>query len=284
MTLCKATFLGCWCCLLVAPLLAQDQPLMEISGKVIDADSLTPLGSVHVYVLNDEQGTITNSNGFFSISMLANDTLVFSAVSYETRYYLLPDSLKRGKPFIEVAMKLRTVQLKEVVVYGQLNPAAVRRYLENINNKKREDNPPDIKRQRPTAEPKTVPKEREHTVGFGSSLEGGTALEGVLTGLANLFNKRAQQQKRINKLLEARRNQEAQRIYLEFIMSKFNEELVAEATGLSGASLERFMEYCNFSNEFIYSATEYELLAAIFAKLERFERYYHRYPVNKNSQ
>ena len=270
--------------MLMAPTLAQDLKFLEISGKVIDADSLQPLNSVHVYVLNKEEGTITNKNGYFSLTLEVSDTLVFSAVSYQTKYYVLPDSLKRGKPYIEIALQLRTIQLKEVVVYGQLNPAAVRRYLENVNNKKREDNPPDIRRDKPTAEPKTVPKERKTTVGFGSSLEGGMALEGVLTGLANLFNKRAQQQKRINKLLEAQKNQEAQMIYLEFIRSKFNEEVVAEATGLQGNRLQRFIEYCNFSNEFIYSATEYELLAAIFAKLERFERYYNRYPVSKDSQ
>jgi len=233
-----------------------------------------PLSSVHVYILNGEDGTITNKNGFFSIRMNPSDTLIFSAVSYQTSQYVLPDSLKKGNPFIEIALTLRTVQLKEVVVYGQLNPAAVRRYLDNIKNKKREDNPPDIQRKVPSAEPKTVPKGRKHTVGLGSSLEGGAALEGVLTGLANLFNKRAQQQKRINKLLEARKNQEAQIAYQEFIKSKFNEKVVAEATGLEGKRLLLFLEYCNFNSEFIYSATEYELLEAIFAKLERFNQYY----------
>ncbi len=269
----KAVALGLWCFLWSLSLNAQDQSLL-LAGKVIDADSLRPLPSVHIYILNGEDGTITNKNGFFSIRMNPSDTLIFSAVSYQTRQYVLPDSLKEGNPFIEIALTLRPVQLKEVVVYGQLNPAAVRRYLDNIKNKKRQDNPPDIQRKVPSAEPKTVPKGRKHTVGLGSSLEGGAALEGVLTGLANLFNKRAQQQKRINKLLEARKNQEAQIAYQEFIKSKFNEKLVAEATGLEGKRLLLFLEYCNFNSEFIYSATEYELLEAIFAKLERFNQYY----------
>lgn len=256
---------------------AQIRGTVEISGKVVEAESLLPIASVHVFILRQEQGTISNRNGFFSISMEVGDTLVFSSVSYETEYYVLPDSLRKGKPFIEIFLKPRTVQLKEVVVHGQLNPAAVRRYLDNINNKKREENPPDLGRQVPKSQPKTVPQARKHTVGLGSSMEGGAALEGVLTGLANLFNKRAQQQKRIARLLEEQKNLEAQRAYQEFIKSKFNREIVAEATGLEGQRLQLFLDYCNFSHEFIYAATEYELLAAIFGKLERFEKYYRRY-------
>lgn len=269
----KKAIPGLWCLLWSLSIIAQDRSL-ELAGKVIDADSLRPIPSVHVYVLNGETGTITNKNGFFSIRINPHDTLVLSEVSYQTKQFLLPDSLNKGRPYVEIAMQLRTVKLKEVVVYGQLNPAAVRRYLDNINNKKRADNPPDVFKKIPDAEPKSSPEARKHTVGLGSSLEGGAALEGVLTGLANLFNKRAQQQKRINKLLEARKNQEAQLAYQEFIKSKFNENVVQEATGLTGRKLQRFLDYCNFTNEFIYSATEYEILAAIFAKLDRFNRYY----------
>ncbi len=247
-------------------------PLINLSGKVVDADSLSPIPSVYIYVPDQETGAITNENGFFSIRIKATDTLVFSAVNYQSKFYILPDSLKRGSPYIELALSLRTIELSEVVVQGHLNPAAVRRYLDNINKKKRDENPPNIYRDKPTSEPKTTPKGREHTVSLGTSTkpEGGAALEGALTGLANLFNKRAQQQKRIAVLLEARRNREAQETYREFINSRFNEDVVAEATGLKGRQLEEFLQYCNLSDEFIYNASEYELLAAIFARYYRF--------------
>lgn len=263
--------------LAVFQLQAQTRDTVQVSGKVVEGETQLPIASVHVFILNQEQGTISNKNGFFSIKIPVNDTLVFSSVSYETKYYVLPDSLRRGRPFIEIALDSRLVQLREVVVHGQLNPAAVRRYLDNINSKRRSENPPDLNREIPKSEPKTVPKERKHTVGLGSSMEGGAALEGVLTGLANLFNKRAQQQKRIAKLLEERKNLEAQRAYQDFLKSKFNQEIVAEATGLEGRRLQLFLDFCNFSDEFIYAATEYEMLAAIFGKLERFEKNYKRY-------
>ena len=249
--------------------------VIDVSGKVIDADSLSPIGSVFIYVPDQENGAITNENGFFSITIKPTDTLIFSAVNYLPKIYVLPDTLRSGKPYIEIALTLRTIELKEVVVQGHLNPAAVRRYLENVNRKKKEENPPNIYRNKPQSEPITKPAGREHTVSLGTSTkpEGGAALEGALTGLANLFNKRAQQQKRIAALLEARRNREAQQAYKDFIDSRFNEEVVAEATGLAGRDLREFLEYCNLSDEFIYYATEYELLEAIFSRYYRFMKY-----------
>jgi hypothetical protein len=246
--------------------------LIDVSGKVVDADSLSPVSSVFIYVPDTEKGAITNENGFFSITIQPTDTLIFSAVNYLPKVYVLPDSLRSGRPFIEIALTLRTIELDEVVVQGHLNPAAVRRYLDNVNKKRRQENPPNIYRDKPQSEPKTRPAGREHTVSLGTSTkpEGGAALEGALTGLANLFNKRAQQQKRIAALLEARKNLEAQRAYREFINSKFNEDVVSEATGLEGQELNEFLDYCNLSDEFIYYASEYELLEAIFSRYYRF--------------
>ena len=249
--------------------------LINVSGKVIDADSLTPIPSVFIFIPGQDAGAITNENGFFSILMPSTDTLVFSSVNYESTFYVLPDSLRKGSPYIEVPMTLRTIELDEVIVKGHLNPAAVRRYLDNVNRKRKDDNPPNIYRNKPQSEPKTRPEGRDHTVSLGTSTkpEGGAALEGVLTGLANLFNKRAQQQKRIAALLEARQNREAQEAYQDFIDSKFNEDVVAEATGLSGAQLRDFLDYCNLSNEFIYYASEYELMEAIFDRYYRYMKY-----------
>ncbi len=255
-----------------SPTLGQTASWIDVSGKVIDADSLTPIASVFIYVPDMEIGTISNENGFFSISIKTTDTLVFSAVNYISKFYVLPDSLRKGSPYIEIPMVLRTIVLKEVIVKGHLNPAAVRRYLDNLNRKRREDHPPNIYRHKPHSEPITTPAGRKHTVSLGTSTkpEGGAALEGVLTGLANLFNKRAKQQKRIAVLLEARQNREAQEAYKDFINSKFNENVVAEATGLKGPRLDEFLRYCNLTDEFIYYATEYELIEAIFIRYYRF--------------
>ena len=93
---------------------AQNTSLINVSGKVMDADSLTPIGSVYIYVPNQDAGAISNENGFFSIQINPSDTLVFSAVNYLSTFYILPDSLRRGRPYIEIPMQLRTIKLKKL--------------------------------------------------------------------------------------------------------------------------------------------------------------------------
>jgi len=51
---------------------AQNTSLIELSGKVIDADSLTPIASVYIYVPDQDVGAISNENGFFSIQIYSS--------------------------------------------------------------------------------------------------------------------------------------------------------------------------------------------------------------------
>ena len=53
-----------------------------IRGMVVDSVSFSALPGVHVTVKNSVRGTATNTQGFFSISALPTDTLVFSLVGY----------------------------------------------------------------------------------------------------------------------------------------------------------------------------------------------------------
>ena len=248
---------------------------IRLSGRVIDVDSLQPLPSVHIFRQSDSLGTISSENGYFSIILQPTDSLIFSAVNYERKAIAIPDSLRKGRPYLEVEMKLRTILLKEVVVNAYLNPAAVNQYLENLDRLKQGKNKSDPKQDQLDYKGRqgTQPK---HTVGFGSSTSpsGGTAIEGALTGLANLFNKRAKQQKRIKQLLEAEKLTDAAKAYDDFIDSKFNVEVIQEATGLEGIALDRFVAYCQLSNTFVYQATEYELLVAILRKLDSFQDQY----------
>ena len=56
----------------------EQQEGKEFEAVVINAQSSTPLESVHVINLNKVVGTITNAKGEFSINASVNDTLYFS--------------------------------------------------------------------------------------------------------------------------------------------------------------------------------------------------------------
>jgi TonB-linked SusC/RagA family outer membrane protein len=85
----------------------------SLSGKVIGEDHL-PIPGVSVFVKGTAKGTVTDSNGKFSLS-IPEDTkvLVFSFVGYRTQEIAI-----EGQAVFNVVMKESVVGLDEIVVVG----------------------------------------------------------------------------------------------------------------------------------------------------------------------
>mgnify|MGYP003412822858 FL=1 len=84
-----------------------------VTGKVTD-DKGTPVEGVSVTSADDKQGTQTDKDGNYSISLPASvRTLMFSNVNFESQ------SLSVGtKLTINTTLKTRNTNLEEVVVVG----------------------------------------------------------------------------------------------------------------------------------------------------------------------
>lgn len=89
-----------FCLVTVCMLLAASQEIfaqkqkrvIQLSGVVLGSDSTSSmLFGVNIYVPKAGRGTTTNTLGFFSMPVLAGDSLVMSYVGYERQYYIVPD-------------------------------------------------------------------------------------------------------------------------------------------------------------------------------------------------
>lgn len=91
------------------------QEKRAISGRVIDAQDDRPLPGVTISVKNTGQGTATDANGMFRLSVDRTAVLVLSYVGYQTKEVPVNDS---GQ--IIIRMEGSTVKLNDVVVvsYG----------------------------------------------------------------------------------------------------------------------------------------------------------------------
>ena len=86
-----------------------------VEGTVIDAEAESPLPGVNVRVQDTQIGTLTNSEGRFTIELPEDQrTLVFSFVGFSTQEVTVPD----GETEIQVSMELDVVGIDEVVVTG----------------------------------------------------------------------------------------------------------------------------------------------------------------------
>lgn len=84
----------------------------QVSGTVTDANTNEPLVGVNVVVKGTQEGTITDFNGQYSITVNPGDVLHFSYLGYDPVEVVV----ERGVTEYNVAMKPSNVKLKEVVV------------------------------------------------------------------------------------------------------------------------------------------------------------------------
>ncbi len=96
----------------------QDQKeIIQFSGVVVEEDSTsTGLFGVHVYVPKVGRGTVTNQYGYFSLPVLEGDSVIISAVSYQSQNFIIPGN--QGDSFtILVEMVTDTTVLSTVEIF-----------------------------------------------------------------------------------------------------------------------------------------------------------------------
>lgn len=109
-----------------------------ITGKVTD-ETGAPLANVSVTIKGSSQGTTTNADGVFSISVPANaKTLVFSSVDRESKEQAIGSSNT-----ISISLATRTQSLDEVVVvaYGSVKKSDFVGSAAQVNAKQIENRP-----------------------------------------------------------------------------------------------------------------------------------------------
>lgn len=94
-----------------SPLSLRQQTQQQITGTVSDASG--PLPAVTVTVKGKTAGTLTDQNGYFSITAAVGDTLVFSFMGYSTIAMAITNSNFNG---LTITMKEDATALKEVTV------------------------------------------------------------------------------------------------------------------------------------------------------------------------
>jgi CarboxypepD_reg-like domain len=66
---------------------------IQLSGILVDADSLKPLPFASVIVKSNQSGAITDYKGFFTVVVKAKDIIKFNALGYKEMLYAVPDTI-----------------------------------------------------------------------------------------------------------------------------------------------------------------------------------------------
>ena len=96
---------------------AVNKDLIQLSGMIVESDSLKGMPFATVMVKHTQHGTIADYRGYFSFVAEKGDTLLFSELGYLRAAYVIPDTLSTNRYALIQLLHKDTIQLKTVNIY-----------------------------------------------------------------------------------------------------------------------------------------------------------------------
>ena len=98
---------------------AQDVPerkIVQLSGIILNADSTVAIPGVNIYVPKKGRGTSSNRFGYFSMPVIAGDSVVFSFIGLKRQAIKVPENIEEDKLSYILTMVEDEFALAEVQV------------------------------------------------------------------------------------------------------------------------------------------------------------------------
>lgn len=111
----------------------REERFLQISGVVVDADSLKPVPFVSVIIKGTKRGTITDYYGFFTLVASPGDELQFFSLNHKNGTYKLDDTLQLTHYYIIHSLIKDTLVLPSVAVYPWPSKEEFKKAFLNLN-------------------------------------------------------------------------------------------------------------------------------------------------------
>lgn len=232
---------------------AQQNLPSKVKGIIINGNTLLPLSNVNVINVNKVKGSVTNIRGYFEIDADATDTLHITMVGFQSiKVKVTNDWIKNGEAKIQLTEK--AIALDEVVV---------RRY--NLTGYLEVDT-------------KLIPEVQNYRYsisGLPSAYEAGEYSPGAFSKVMNsifnpadmLYNFFGKKPKELKRLKEMKKDDTVRNL----LESKFDRETIAALLGIDKKEIAEILAHCNYSEAFIATANDLQILDAISQCYEEYK-------------
>jgi hypothetical protein len=225
----------------------------KISGTIQNDNTLLPIANVNIVNLNKSRGTNTNERGYFEIEASVNDTLHVSFIGFQSiKIRVTNDWIKNKTTKIQLTEK--AIALEEI----NIMPYNLTGYLE--------------------VDSKLIPSRENYRYSISGLQQGYEAGEyspnafGRVMGsifnpadmLYNFFGKKPRELKRLKDM----KKDNSIRTLLE---SKYDREMISVLLGIDKKEISEIMERCNYSEAFVKSANDLQIMDAISGCYEEYK-------------
>jgi hypothetical protein len=232
----------------------ENTKVYNYKGQILDNEN-KPLVFVHIINIHRGHATTSDSTGFFRIPVVYKDTLRISAIGFYTKFISIEDRNLKDTLVHLIKMDKKTYDIATVNIYELRWQIFKSEFMEE---KVEED--------------KTAIRISNWMAHLVPSDELRMIFQGARgPGFSINYKTKAERSKR--KVVEMERK-------YQLIAPKFNDKMVAEITGLKDKEIYKFIQFCNFDENFLMQATEYEIMEKV---LEYWKEYQKQGLTNKKS-
>ena len=236
------------------PSVAQQTGMIQkVSGTIFNDNTSLPLQNVNIINLNKVTGTISNSMGNFEIAVSLNDTLHLSLIGFKSLEIRVTNDWIKNKT-TKIQMTEKAIALEEVIV----RPYDLTGYLE--------------------VDSKLIPIRENYrysisglTTGYEAGEYSPGAFGRVLGSIFNpadmLYNFFGKKSKELRKLKDMKKDDTVRNL----LASKVDRETISALLGIDKKEIAEIMERCNYSESFIKSANDLQILDAISECYEEYK-------------
>ncbi|MFE3848624.1 carboxypeptidase-like regulatory domain-containing protein [Flavobacterium sp. ZS1P70] len=234
--------------------IAQDiQPSQKVNGIIINNNTRQPLPNVNIININKVRGATTDSRGYFEIDVQPNDTLHFTILGYQSlRVRVTNDWIKNKSTKIQLTEK--AIALEEVII----RPFNLTGYLE--------------------VDSKLIPTKENYRYSISGLTQGyeageyspnafGRVLGSIFNPTDMLYNFFGKNPKELKKLKEMKKDDTVRNL----LESKFDRETISVLLGVDKNELAEILQRCNYSEAFIQTANDLQIMDAISGCYEEYK-------------
>lgn len=227
--------------------------LSVISGIIKDDTSNKTLENVNIINVNTVKGVITDDKGRFEMMANANDTLHISLLGYKSiKVKVTNDWIKNKTTTIQLTE--RAYALEEVVI----RPYVLTGYLE--------------------IDAKLIPTKENYRYSISGLSEGyeageyspnafGRVLGSIFNPADMLYNFFGKKPKELKRLKEMKKDDTVKNL----LETKFDRETISALLGVTKDEIAEILARCNYSESFVKTANDLQILDAISACYEEYK-------------
>ncbi len=225
-----------------------------VGGIIIDATTRQPLENVNVVNLNQVIGTATNKDGEFELRAKANDTLHLSYLGFKSvKVKVTNDWLNKIEKstitLTELALALEEVVVTELKLTGYLEVDI--KQVNTNNNYRYSINGLSTGYEAGKKQPNAINKV------LGSIFN-------PLDFLYNTFSKKGGEMRKLKKMKEDDNIRNT-------LASRFDRDMLTALLGVTRVDLDEIVSQCNYSEEFVNTANDLQILDAISECYEEYK-------------